>query len=1138
MAEVIGLAASIVQIAGAGVQLSTTLYNFVGAASRADSDIADIADDVQLTANTLDSVGKVFERVGGKCVVSKKAIQDAESLIKRCEAVFGEIHQMIDKRRKMGKDGKKLSTLGKFSWPLKEPRVELLRKRLDSLKASLQLLLQVLLLANGQAKGEMEKKSLEKERERIRELHQRQQESLKALQALENKLSNISLSDDETLYGSTAPSRVPTIDLMVNASNSGPRSISQEQNLTNHNPAAMSTIDDSETSESEGTITEDDGEELSIQELAQCAGHVQKLLKRITVLQHSFEHTTPSRTYPKRRVHKLYRRFCKKFESEMLSRKSTGGESTVPLPDLAPPYDIPYSFLLEKPGNLQMGSHMPAQTSVTKAELPRMRASSYNTKPRFQYPGVEIPAVNAPLAPPYMGPDNIPHRNQLESPHRSVQDGDHGAPRTLGTDTRNEASSPDTSKDGHRSGTEEDVKYADHETGEIHRTKTGRISKAKKGLKVHSCECGKSYTRAEHLRRHQKNHSSEDLVRCHLCGRSFYRLDLLERHIARHKDRIASQKPDGEPESRGIPIMVNERMFSPTFGTYAKLSPYLPNHGVPQSTSSEASTPRMLPPLSDILPPGKAPDGETKFGHPSSTEIGNRPAENSNRRHDFQHLQHLHSDDPASQPHIQNSNSAYGNPTLNPPSQQPPDRFGDRSGSLPPDRHGGRFGSIPPEQVFSTGSQASPDTNTQHSGFTPVNRIREPEVDPAQVHLASAQRSRPGGRSTALRPDQKQIASQIRSLAACANCKQLKQKCDTDIPCNTCRKHAQRPGYLPELECRGHALDAYMHPTYPKDYNVPAAECSPPLPQEDDTLQRLVKEASFDKQLEQERKDRKSFFDGHWRGPPPHALPNPFSSPTEPITGMSTSIVPPPVTPKDPSKLNEESAADPDALDGRGRRAAPACDRCRRNKIKCDGRYPACTACEGSNNAAHCQGPRRGRPPNTRREYEPRLDERMQQVETLLESRNNHNVALLSPHLCTRQTEPPVLEHVSPESDYTSPSKPHTHTRTTPSPPPEPADKASEEWISWMRARMSEGTRNSAKRKRPSREEKGSAERDTHQRKKSKAEDEVKDSRADEPAKEGPVDEGRQDGEMGEEGNGGEERDIVDLLLEQWTVPV
>lgn len=154
MAEVIGLAASIIQIAGAGAKLSTTLYKFVDSATRADQEINDIAGDVEITANALDSVGRVFENEEAHSIISKKAIQDANNLIKRCEVVFQEINEVIEKRRKPGKDGKQgLSVRGKFSWPMKEQRIQILRGRLESLKNSLILLFHVLQLANAQAKG-------------------------------------------------------------------------------------------------------------------------------------------------------------------------------------------------------------------------------------------------------------------------------------------------------------------------------------------------------------------------------------------------------------------------------------------------------------------------------------------------------------------------------------------------------------------------------------------------------------------------------------------------------------------------------------------------------------------------------------------------------------------------------------------------------------------------------------------------------------------------------------------------------------------------------------------------------------------------------------------------------------------------
>lgn len=154
MAEVIGLTASIIQIAGAGAKLSSALYHFTTSAVRADQDITDIASDVELTSNALESVGKVFETEDAKSLVSKKAIQDANNIIKRCEAVFNDISELVDKRRKSAKDGKKgLSVIGKLAWPMKEQRVELHKRRVDSLKNSLVLLLHVLQLAQGQARG-------------------------------------------------------------------------------------------------------------------------------------------------------------------------------------------------------------------------------------------------------------------------------------------------------------------------------------------------------------------------------------------------------------------------------------------------------------------------------------------------------------------------------------------------------------------------------------------------------------------------------------------------------------------------------------------------------------------------------------------------------------------------------------------------------------------------------------------------------------------------------------------------------------------------------------------------------------------------------------------------------------------------
>ncbi|KAJ5544756.1 hypothetical protein N7461_007060 [Penicillium sp. DV-2018c] len=81
---------------------------------------------------------------------------------------------------------------------------------------------------------------------------------------------------------------------------------------------------------------------------------------------------------------------------------------------------------------------------------------------------------------------------------------------------------------------------------------THRISKAKKGKRVHACQypgCGKVFTRAEHRRRHELNHNPEALYRCTTpdCKKTFHRADLLARHMERHELESQSEQSSWVP---------------------------------------------------------------------------------------------------------------------------------------------------------------------------------------------------------------------------------------------------------------------------------------------------------------------------------------------------------------------------------------------------------------------------------------------------------------------------------------------------------------------------------------------------------------------------------------------------------------
>ncbi|KAL4892590.1 C2H2 finger domain protein [Aspergillus ambiguus] len=112
---------------------------------------------------------------------------------------------------------------------------------------------------------------------------------------------------------------------------------------------------------------------------------------------------------------------------------------------------------------------------------------------------------------------------------------------------------------------------------------THRISKAKKGKRVHACEfpgCNKVFTRAEHRRRHELNHNPEALFRCShsSCKKAFHRPDLLARHMERHELESQMNQPHwtqqlSEPSTSYVPKCAPQNTHPSPFLTAASTQP-------------------------------------------------------------------------------------------------------------------------------------------------------------------------------------------------------------------------------------------------------------------------------------------------------------------------------------------------------------------------------------------------------------------------------------------------------------------------------------------------------------------------------------------------------------------------------------
>lgn len=116
---------------------------------------------------------------------------------------------------------------------------------------------------------------------------------------------------------------------------------------------------------------------------------------------------------------------------------------------------------------------------------------------------------------------------------------------------------------GHKRDNSGNIVSPDGPLADSHRTRPPADS-ATKPARRFECTyegCGKSYTRAEHLGRHQLNHNPKDIYKCDFpgCKRQFVRQDLCIRHRERHDapsgkavDPTSSDDEDGDVSTRRV----------------------------------------------------------------------------------------------------------------------------------------------------------------------------------------------------------------------------------------------------------------------------------------------------------------------------------------------------------------------------------------------------------------------------------------------------------------------------------------------------------------------------------------------------------------------------------------------------------
>lgn len=143
--EILGVAASVLQIAELGGKLSVKLFTFSRKIKNADKCISSISKDIAATGAVLQQLANELRKDERLRLCSDQAVATTRILVDDCKKIFSELNEALDSRP----SGNNCISgwMEKLKFPFLEPHVELLRSNLERLKSSLVVMLNVLIFA-------------------------------------------------------------------------------------------------------------------------------------------------------------------------------------------------------------------------------------------------------------------------------------------------------------------------------------------------------------------------------------------------------------------------------------------------------------------------------------------------------------------------------------------------------------------------------------------------------------------------------------------------------------------------------------------------------------------------------------------------------------------------------------------------------------------------------------------------------------------------------------------------------------------------------------------------------------------------------------------------------------------------------
>jgi hypothetical protein len=153
----VSAAASIIAIAGSGVQIAIKLVTLATQISTASERVSSIGNEISLTSGVLHQLGELMIQKttdDGISIFSKGGLETTRTSAAMCERIFLELEketrrtsEQIRGCKRLNGGKIKLSKAEKAKWPFLQPSIDILRADLRDAKETLMLMLHVTSLA-------------------------------------------------------------------------------------------------------------------------------------------------------------------------------------------------------------------------------------------------------------------------------------------------------------------------------------------------------------------------------------------------------------------------------------------------------------------------------------------------------------------------------------------------------------------------------------------------------------------------------------------------------------------------------------------------------------------------------------------------------------------------------------------------------------------------------------------------------------------------------------------------------------------------------------------------------------------------------------------------------------------------------